>query len=75
MHDALRAETSVDDVVVCFHIDEDHCGCRKPKPGMLVQAAQRWFIDPARLYMLGDRWRDIEAGRKAGCKTVLVRRG
>lgn len=72
MHACLLARTDVDAVKVCFHVDGDRCACRKPKPGLLLQAAEEWDIDLTRSYMIGDRWRDIEAGRAAGCKTILV---
>lgn len=58
---------------VCYHDDGDDCGCRKPKPGLILQAAQEQRIDVAASYMVGDRWKDIEAGRRAGCRTVLIR--
>ena len=72
MHEKLRSELTIDDVVTCFHDDDDACGCRKPKPGMLTNAIHRYGIDPSRSCMVGDRWRDITAGRLAGCKTILV---
>ena len=62
----------VDAVEMCIHDDADRCDCRKPKPGMLVRSAARLQIDLAASVMVGDRWRDIEAGRAAGCRTVLV---
>lgn len=70
----LRAEVPLDDVVVCPHDDRDGCSCRKPRDGMLRDAAGRWDIDLAGSYMVGDRWRDIEAGRRAGCRTILIDR-
>lgn len=72
MHALLRAEVQVDDVRVCPHDDADGCSCRKPAPGMLVDAAREHDVDLAASVMVGDRWRDIEAGRRAGCRTVLV---
>ena len=75
MHAYLLERIDVDAVKVCFHVDGDRCACRKPKPGLLLQAAEEWDIDLTRSYMIGDRWRDIEAGRAAGCKTILVGRG
>jgi D-glycero-D-manno-heptose 1,7-bisphosphate phosphatase len=71
----LRELVSVDDVLVCPHDDADRCACRKPAPGLLLQAADRWDIDLADSVMVGDRWRDIEAGRRAGCRTVFLDRG
>jgi D-glycero-D-manno-heptose 1,7-bisphosphate phosphatase len=62
----------IDDVFMCLHDDGDHCDCRKPKPGMIREAAARERIDLASSVMVGDRWRDIEAGRAAGCRTVLI---
>jgi D-glycero-D-manno-heptose 1,7-bisphosphate phosphatase len=72
LHERLRREVPLDDVLVCPHDDADACGCRKPLPGMLVEAARRWSIDLPSSYMVGDRWRDIDAGRAVGCTTVLV---
>jgi D-sedoheptulose 7-phosphate isomerase len=62
----------LDDIFVCSHADEDHCHCRKPKPGLLQDAAQRHNIDLATSFMVGDRWRDVEAGQNAGCRTILI---
>lgn len=61
--------TSID---VCPHDDRDHCVCRKPKPGLLLAAAARENIELTKSYMIGDRWRDINAGKSAGCTTILV---
>jgi len=75
INDALRRRLGLDDVLVCPHDDADRCACRKPLPGMLEEAGRRWRVDLAASVMVGDRWRDIEAGRAAGCATVLVERG
>lgn len=72
MHRRLRAWVAVDDIRVCRHTDTELCDCRKPKPGMLVAAAQDYGIDLAHSYMIGDRWRDIAAGQAAGCMTIFV---
>lgn len=72
MHAKLRAEVPVDAIYVCPHSDEDRCACRKPLPGLLLSAAREHGIDLARSFMVGDRWRDVEAGKAAGCRTVLV---
>lgn len=71
----LRGLLDVDDVLVCAHDDRDACACRKPKPGLLHDGARRHGIDLAHSYLIGDRWRDIEAGAAAGCRTALVDRG
>jgi D-glycero-D-manno-heptose 1,7-bisphosphate phosphatase len=72
MHRRLRAEVPVDGIHVCPHDDKDHCACRKPKPGLLLSAAREHGIDLTRSFMVGDRWRDVEAGKAAGCRTFLV---
>jgi D-glycero-D-manno-heptose 1,7-bisphosphate phosphatase len=71
---SLRARLPLDAVYLCPHDDRDGCSCRKPKPGMLLLAAKELNIDLERSVIVGDRWRDIEAGRQAGCRTVLVDR-
>lgn len=68
----LQELLHLDAVEICEHDDADKCHCRKPKPGLLLRAAARDGIDLAASYMIGDRWRDIEAGRGAGCKTILI---
>lgn len=75
MHRALSAGLPLDDILVCCHTDLDHCDCRKPLPGMLLAAARKHNVDLAASFMIGDRWRDIEAGHNAGCKTIFIDRG
>lgn len=75
IHQALRGALYVDAIYVCAHDDADGCRCRKPQPGLLVDAATNLGIDLGASFMVGDRWRDIEAGRRAGCRTILVERG
>jgi D-glycero-D-manno-heptose 1,7-bisphosphate phosphatase len=75
MHDLVRAKLDVDDIKVCFHTDADRCACRKPKPGMILAAADEHSIDLPRSYVVGDRWRDVVAGRAAGCLTIFVEYG
>jgi D-glycero-D-manno-heptose 1,7-bisphosphate phosphatase len=76
MHAKIRASMPLDDIKVCYHSDADRCGCRKPKPGLILNAAREHDIDVSLSYVVGDRWRDVEAGRQAGCKmTILVRQG
>jgi transaldolase len=74
MNAYVRRELELDDVIACYHDDTDACACRKPRPGMLLEGARRWSVDLAQSYMVGDRWRDIEAGTAAGCRTVFVDR-
>lgn len=72
IHARLRSELALDDIRACYHDDSDKCGCRKPAPGLILDAARTWAIALDQSYMVGDRWRDIEAGVQAGCRTVLV---
>ena len=72
---AVVDELPIDEVVVCPHDDVDGCACRKPRPGMLVDAAERLGIDLAASAMVGDRWRDIDAGQAAGVETFFVDHG
>ena len=72
INDQLRGLVRVDDIRVCYHGDQDGCACRKPKPGMLLEAARAWSVALDHSFMVGDRWRDIGAGRAAGCTTILV---
>jgi D-glycero-D-manno-heptose 1,7-bisphosphate phosphatase len=74
MNARLAAELPVDEVVVCYH-DGDDCDCRKPKPGALLDAARRHGLELEQSFMVGDRWRDIEAGQRAGCRCLFVDRG
>jgi D-glycero-D-manno-heptose 1,7-bisphosphate phosphatase len=71
----LRRELPVDEILVCMHDDGDGCDCRKPKPGLILEGAARFGADLARSFLIGDRWRDIEAGQAAGCRTVWLDRG
>lgn len=72
MHNLIRENLPVDDIFICPHDDADNCNCRKPKPGMLLEAAKKWDIDLNESFMIGDSWKDIEAGRNAGCTTLLI---
>jgi D-glycero-D-manno-heptose 1,7-bisphosphate phosphatase len=70
MHDKLRAAVAVDDICVCTC--GDHCRRYKPNPGMLLDAARQWDIDLAASIMVGDRWRDVDAGKAASCLTYFI---
>jgi D-glycero-D-manno-heptose 1,7-bisphosphate phosphatase len=72
LHEKLLSRIPIDEILVCIHDDRDGCGCRKPAPGLLLRAAGQWGIALDRSVMVGDRWRDVEAGRRAGCRTVFV---
>lgn len=72
MHARLAQVLSIDDIRVCTCIDE--CPCYKPNPGMLLEAARDWDIDLSASVMIGDRWRDVGAGKNAGCRTIFIDR-
>lgn len=74
IHRRLGARVAIDAFYVCYHDDADACACRKPEPGMLLSASTDRGIDLRRSYVVGDRWRDIEAGRRAGCRTIWIDR-
>ena len=72
INDHVKSCLPVDEIMACFHVDQDDCQCRKPRPGMLIEASKKWGIDLSQSFMVGDRMSDVEAGLKANCKTVLI---
>lgn len=68
----LKQQLVLDDVFCCVHDNTDECECRKPRPGMIFAAAKKWNIDLDNSFMVGDRWRDIETGKNANIKTILI---
>jgi D-glycero-D-manno-heptose 1,7-bisphosphate phosphatase len=72
INEELQRRLPLDDFFVCYHDDGDGCSCRKPRPGLLLEGAARHGVELSSSYMVGDRWRDVEAGRRAGCKTVWI---
>jgi len=77
IHAHLMAQLPIDRVEACYHPGQgaSECDCRKPRPGMLVHAAQALNIDLKQSWMVGDRWRDVDCGHAAGCRTIFVDRG
>jgi D-glycero-D-manno-heptose 1,7-bisphosphate phosphatase len=77
IHVEMCRQLPIDRVEVCYHPgkDQSDCDCRKPKPGMLLRAAKELGIELAQSWMVGDRWRDIDCGHAAGCRTVFIDRG
>jgi len=73
MNARLLAESPITAILVCYE-DGDDSPRRKPNPGLLLEAAEQYGIDLAASFMVGDRWRDVEAGRRAGCRTVFIDR-
>lgn len=72
IHQLLGSQLPIDDFFTCYHDDDDDCSCRKPRPGLTFEAAEKHSIDLSRSFLIGDRWRDIDAGAAAGCSTVLI---
>jgi D-glycero-D-manno-heptose 1,7-bisphosphate phosphatase len=72
LNNFLKIRLSIDYFYVCPHDDNDYCGCRKPKSGNLIQAAKDHNIDLTKSFIVGDRWKDIAAGKAVNCKTAFV---
>lgn len=72
LHKEMARLTGIENFYVCPHIETDICPCRKPKPGLLLQAARELKLDLSKSYMVGDRWRDVGAGQSAGCKNFFI---
>ncbi len=72
MHEFMRVHVSVDRIYSCTHDDSDDCICRKPRPGLLLRAAAEFHLDLVHSWMVGDSWKDIEAARAAGCRSIFV---
>lgn len=70
----LQEELQIQEIFVCFHDDLDKCECRKPKPGGIEYFLTKYNLDRSATYMVGDRWKDIEAGQAAGVQTVFIAR-
>ena len=71
-HEQIRLNLGIEHFYTCFHDDLDMCGCRKPQPGLILEASRDLGIDVKKSYLVGDRWRDIVAGNSAGCKSIFV---
>lgn len=72
INDELNRALPLDAIFACFHDNHDRCACRKPQPGMLLQAAAEFDIDLSGSFMVGDRTSDVAAGQAAGCRTFYV---
>ena len=72
IHRHMHTLLPLDDFLVCYHDDRDACGCRKPKPGLLVEGSRRHGVNLESCVLIGDRWRDIGAALSAGCHSVLI---
>jgi D-glycero-D-manno-heptose 1,7-bisphosphate phosphatase len=72
MTEAIKANLPVDEIFICPHDDNDNCLCRKPKPGMLLNAAKKYEINLNECFFIGDGWKDMEAAKNAGCRGILI---
>ncbi len=70
----MKSKTSIDKFYFCPHRPDENCDCRKPKPGLILQAINEFSIDASKSWMVGDSKTDIQAGEKAGCKTILLKK-
>lgn len=68
----IKKELPINEIFTCYHDDKDNCECRKPKPGFVLQAKDKYDIDLKQSFVIGDRWKDIQAGKSAGCLTIFV---
>jgi D-glycero-D-manno-heptose 1,7-bisphosphate phosphatase len=68
----ILSELPVREIFVCYHDNSDHCDCRKPMPGLILQAAEKYGLDLSNSWMVGDRWRDIAAGQAVRLRTIFV---
>jgi D-glycero-D-manno-heptose 1,7-bisphosphate phosphatase len=72
MHALLRDTLPLDAVYLCPHRNQDSCTCRKPKPGLLLQAGKELTLNLSTSYFIGDQTKDVEAGKQASCTTILL---
>lgn len=72
IHQEIAMHTGIKHFFACIHDDRDECNCRKPRPGMLIDAAMRLNLDLQKSFLVGDRWKDIEAGRTVGCQCYFI---
>jgi len=73
MNQILKENLPIEEIKICPHDDSDNCSCRKPKPGLLIEAAKKYGIDLKNSFLIGDGWKDVEAGKAAGCKVILLK--
>lgn len=73
INNSIIKQLEVDEIICCFHDDSENCECRKPKPGMILQALKKWDIDLSVSYLIGDRWRDIQTAKNIGLTSILIK--
>lgn len=72
IHNSIYEEVGVEHFYTCKHDDHDDCECRKPNIGLFKKAVQELDLDASNSFMVGDRWKDIEAGQRAGCTCFFI---
>lgn len=77
IHEKMFAELAavgghIDEVFFCPHLPSDHCDCRKPKPGLLLQIQKKYGVDLTHVFFIGDKLSDVQAARAVGCKPLLL---
>ncbi len=73
MHEILRRRVPIDDVFLCAHDEMDKCPCRKPKPGLLTEAAFKYHLNLQHCFVVSDKWQDAEAAQNVGCTSLLLK--
>ena len=73
MHEILRRRVPIDDIFLCAHDEMDKCPCRKPKPGLLTEAAFKYHLNLEHCFVVSDKWQDAEAAQNAGCTSLLLK--
>jgi D-glycero-D-manno-heptose 1,7-bisphosphate phosphatase len=73
MHNLLRQRLGLDDILVCPHDEGDRCPCRKPKPGLFIEAAFKWHLDLEHCFVVSDKWFDAHAAHVVGCTSLLIK--
>jgi D-glycero-D-manno-heptose 1,7-bisphosphate phosphatase len=72
MHARLRKVFPLDDILVCPHGSDDHCSCRKPLPGLLIEASFKWHLDLERSFVISDKWQDARTAQAVGCTSMML---
>ena len=73
MHVLLQKTFSLDGILVCPHDENDACPCRRPKPGLLIEAAFKWHLEIDHSFVVSEMWQDAQAAHVAGCTSLLIR--
>ena len=72
MNNTILSKLPITKIIYCPHEDRHNCSCRKPKPGMLITLSKEYNVNLMKSFLIGDNWKDIEAGKSVGCKSILL---